>query len=66
MWLDCSNCHPAIFTPKKGANSMSMAEIILGKGCGICHGKVAFPVSECRRCHSQSKAMKTNSKAKKK
>lgn len=62
MWLDCNNCHPAVFKPKKGANSMSMAQIILGKGCGICHGKVAFPVSECRRCHSQSKSMKTNAK----
>jgi len=56
MWLDCSNCHPKVFVPKKGANSMSMAQIILGKGCGMCHGKVAFPVSECRRCHSQTKS----------
>jgi len=55
LWLDCSNCHPDVFVPKKGANSMSMAEIILGKGCGMCHGKVAFPISECRRCHSESK-----------
>jgi len=54
-WLDCSNCHPAIFTPQKGANQMSMASILLGRQCGICHGKVAFPVAECRRCHSQSK-----------
>ncbi len=54
-WLDCSNCHPAIFEPKKGANSISMAEIILGKKCGVCHGKVAFPVAECRRCHSRKK-----------
>ena len=54
-WLDCSNCHPAIFIPQKGANQMSMASILLGQQCGICHGKVAFPVAECRRCHSQSK-----------
>jgi len=54
-WLDCSNCHPAIFIPQKGANQISMAQILLGEACGICHGKVAFPVSECRRCHSQSK-----------
>ena len=54
-WLDCSNCHPAIFIPQKGANQMSMASILLGRQCGICHGKVAFPVAECRRCHSQSK-----------
>ena len=54
-WLDCSNCHPAIFVPQKGANQMSMASILLGEDCGVCHGKVAFPVSECRRCHSQPK-----------
>lgn len=54
-WLDCSNCHPSIFLPQKGANQMSMAAILLGEGCGICHGKVAFPVAECRRCHSQAK-----------
>ncbi len=54
-WLDCSNCHPAIFEPQKGANKISMAAILLGQKCGVCHGKVAFPVSECRRCHSQKK-----------
>lgn len=55
MWLDCSNCHPAIFIPQKGANSISMASILLGEKCGVCHGKVAFPVSECRLCHSKKK-----------
>ena len=54
-WLDCSNCHPAIFKPQKGANQMSMANILLGKQCGVCHGKVAFPVGECRKCHSRKK-----------
>lgn len=55
QWLDCSNCHPAIFIPQKGANQISMAAILLGQKCGVCHGKVAFPVSDCRRCHSRSK-----------
>jgi c(7)-type cytochrome triheme protein len=54
-WLDCSNCHPAIFVPQKGANQISMAAILLGQKCGVCHGKVAFPVSDCRRCHSKNK-----------
>lgn len=54
-WLDCSNCHPSIFLPKKGANNISMASILLGEQCGVCHGKVAFPVSECRKCHSKNK-----------
>jgi len=54
-WLDCSNCHPGIFVPQKGANTISMAAILLGEKCGVCHGKVAFPVSECRLCHSKKK-----------
>lgn len=54
-WLDCSNCHPALFVPQKGANAISMAAILLGEKCGVCHGKVAFPVSECRLCHSKKK-----------
>lgn len=54
-WLECANCHDAIFKPQKGANPMSMAEIMLGQKCGVCHGSVAFPVTECRRCHTESK-----------
>lgn len=53
--LDCAICHPAIFVPQKGANQMSMASIILGQGCGACHGRVAFPIVECRLCHSRAK-----------
>lgn len=55
-WLDCSNCHPAIFVPQKGANIINMPMIMLGQKCGVCHGKVAFPISECALCHSQKKA----------
>lgn len=58
-WLDCSNCHPAIFVPQKGANAISMAAILLGEKCGVCHGKVAFPVSECRLCHSKKKDLRS-------
>ncbi len=64
QWLDCSNCHPAIFIPQKGANQISMASILLGQKCGVCHGKVAFPVSECRLCHSRKKAAPTTAEAK--
>jgi c(7)-type cytochrome triheme protein len=55
VWLECANCHDAIFKPLKGGNPMSMAEIMLGQKCGVCHGSVAFPVTECRRCHTESK-----------
>jgi len=56
QWLDCSNCHDGIFVPQKGANQISMAGILLGRQCGVCHGRVAFPVSDCRRCHSKPKS----------
>ena len=54
-WLDCTNCHDEIFVPEKGKNEISMAGILLGQKCGVCHGRVAFPISDCRRCHSQAK-----------
>ena len=55
-WMDCPVCHPTIFEAAKGANTMTMAEIMVGQKCGICHGTVAFPVSECKRCHYLPKA----------
>jgi len=54
-WLECNNCHTAIFQPKKGANKTSMDKILQGQSCGVCHGSVAFPVNDCERCHSQKK-----------
>lgn len=54
-WLDCTNCHDEIFIPEKGKNQISMAAILLGQKCGVCHGKVAFPITDCRRCHSKPK-----------
>lgn len=52
-WLTCANCHPAIFLPQKGGNPITMSQIIEGKYCGVCHGKVAFPPTmNCGRCHS--------------
>jgi len=57
QWLECSNCHDGIFLPQKGANQISMAGILLGRQCGVCHGRVAFPVSDCRRCHSKPKSV---------
>ena len=54
-WLGCENCHPAIFVMGKGKNKMSMVEISEGKWCGRCHGKVAFPLTDCSRCHTEQK-----------
>ncbi len=55
QWLECNNCHTAIFQAKKGANKTSMKKILKGESCGVCHGSVAFPVNDCERCHSQKK-----------
>jgi c(7)-type cytochrome triheme protein len=55
FWLDCGNCHPSIFVMKRGANPISMVKIVNGEFCGRCHGRVAFPISNCTRCHVKPK-----------
>ena len=57
QWLHCSNCHPKIFIPQKNANVINMSAILLGKKCGVCHGKVSFPITtkSCKKCHSKPK-----------
>jgi len=52
LWLDCSNCHDRLFKAERGANRLSMSAILEGEQCGVCHGAVAFPLTECNRCHS--------------
>ncbi|RJQ21558.1 MAG: hypothetical protein C4560_03640 [Nitrospiraceae bacterium] len=52
VWNGCEVCHPDIFTGvKKGITKYSMIEIFDGKFCGVCHGKVSFPTTDCQRCH---------------
>ena len=53
LWLSCKNCHADLFVPKRGANPIDMRAINSGNYCGKCHGRVAFPISECNRCHLQ-------------
>jgi c(7)-type cytochrome triheme protein len=50
-WLGCRNCHDWLFKAERGANQISMSDIARGRSCGLCHGKVAFPATECFRCH---------------
>lgn len=58
-WLKCPICHDtvggAIFIPSAGENNMYMQGIGQGKWCGRCHGKVAFPLTDCTRCHVKPK-----------
>lgn len=52
-WLDCSNCHEKLFKYKAGTTKgLNMFAILQGEFCGRCHGAVAFPLTECKRCHS--------------
>jgi len=51
-WLACSNCHEEIFKSKAGATKFGMFDILNGEYCGRCHGAVAFPLTECNRCHN--------------
>jgi len=54
VWNGCEVCHPEIFAGvKKGKTKYSMPEIFEGKYCGVCHGKVAFPLLDCQRCHTK-------------
>jgi len=51
-WLDCTNCHEWLFKSKAGSTKFSMFDILKGEFCGRCHGAVAFPLTQCNRCHS--------------
>lgn len=48
-WLGCESCHPAIFRMRE--IEVTMDKVFEGEFCGICHGKVAFPLESCNRCH---------------
>lgn len=52
LYYDCKACHEGIF-PMKRANSITKAQILAGKQCGVCHnGKLAFNAKEnCASCH---------------
>lgn len=57
LWLTCTNCHPAIFpmNAKEANRMMTMPKIASGEFCGRCHNRIAFPLSDCQRCHVKPK-----------
>ncbi|MGC1455708.1 MAG: c(7)-type cytochrome triheme domain-containing protein [Nitrospirota bacterium] len=60
VWNGCEVCHPEIFpNVKKGSTKYSMFEIVNGQYCGVCHDKVAFPLQDCQRCHTQPVEMES-------
>lgn len=51
----CRECHPALFSMKKGATSITMDEMYKGGTCGKCHnGKTAFSSKDCAKCHTMT------------
>jgi c(7)-type cytochrome triheme protein len=53
IWNGCELCHPEIFPPaSKGAVHYTMFSNVEGQHCGACHGKVASPLNNCQKCHS--------------
>ena len=61
-WLKCEVCHASvggpIFEPVAGGNDVKMIEMAGGKWCGRCHNKIAFPLADCKRCHTFPKKNK--------
>ena len=54
VWNGCELCHPEIFVGvRRGVSQYTMVENFEGKYCGICHLKVAFPLLDCQRCHTE-------------
>ncbi len=59
QWLDCNTCHPDIFNiKKKTTKHFSMNRILKREFCGVCHLTVAFPMDDCKRCHSKKSSLK--------
>lgn len=51
-WSGCNMCHPEVFpSAPKAVVQSSMFVHMEGRYCGACHGKVAFPLNNCSKCH---------------
>lgn len=57
-WLDCNDCHPYLFNiKKKFTEGFRMTRNLHREYCGVCHTTVAFPMTDCKRCHPTLKAV---------
>ena len=55
LWNGCELCHPDIFpSVKKGTVKYSMLQIRDEQYCGVCHGRVAFSLNDCQKCHTNT------------
>lgn len=57
----CKVCHHELgFVMRAGANDVTMADIIDGRFCGMCHnGDVAWSVENCDLCHSGKRGLQS-------
>ncbi len=57
----CKVCHSELgFQMRVGSNKITMADIIDGKFCGMCHNdNVAWSAANCDLCHSGLPGLKT-------
>lgn len=57
----CKVCHSELgFEMRAGANDVSMADIVNGKFCGMCHnGQVGWGPENCDLCHSGLRGQKS-------
>lgn len=54
VWNGCEVCHPDIFpSTRSGQVRYSMLQVSSGEYCGVCHGRVAFGLADCERCHKR-------------
>ena len=53
IWNGCELCHPDIYAVKAGTTKYTMQDVFAGRFCGLCHGSVAFPATDCQRCHTK-------------
>ncbi|MGE0439625.1 MAG: c(7)-type cytochrome triheme domain-containing protein [Gemmatimonadales bacterium] len=57
--IACQQCHPRVFPYRNP--TITMADVLTGKYCGACHGKVAFnPATACERCHTRFTSLPPN------
>lgn len=54
-WIKCTLCHEDVFKSELNANRIVMKEVLDGKHCGKCHGRVSFTFADCMRCHAYDK-----------
>lgn len=48
---NCEACHDKVYASGRSKRPVTMAEMEKGKSCGACHGRKAFSLADCGRCH---------------